>query len=299
MARDKLLIIDGNNLLHRAYNKFSSMVSSDGKKSSIIYGFPFILSPLIRLLKPTDVLVVFDGARDKERLKILPDYKGGREGKRKDEFDRDDFEAQKKILKNVLSCLGIPYTTPKGREADDLIWLFCRRYRWKGSSIILSTDKDFHQLLSHKLSIWHPWKKERITHKNVEKLYGYSPEECVDWLTLCGDKSDNIQGIKGIGPKTARKFLDQYGSLKNYVKGEGPEYKKMTRAAAEEVFLEAQTLINIRKFCRRHIPQKEVVVDNPSKGYIDDKELRCIASDYSITTFYKPNFIKPFKDLLT
>lgn len=293
--KNKLLIIDGNNLLHRAYHQFKRMASKEGVPSSVAFGFPHILKSLIHVQKPSEVLVAFDGGRDKHRLKAWPDYK--KRGERAD-FDYDDFISQKEDVQKILSCLGIPYVSKKGLEADDIIWLYTRKFKKKGNVVIVSTDKDFNQLVSAQVSIWHPWKNKRITHKNMESLYGYTPEQCVDYLSLCGDSSDNIPGKKGIGHKTAIKFIAEYGSLKEYVEGKGEEYKKMSREEAKEIYERNRLLIDIRLFCRKHIKFKDIPLKSKKGKRINKRELAIICSKYSITKFTSIDFLKTYKNLL-
>lgn len=298
MNKEKFLVIDGNNLLHRAYHKFKSMASKEGTKSSMVFGFPYILKSLIDTQKPTEVLVAFDGGRDKHRLKAWPDYKAKRtENNKKRDFDYDDFTNQKKDVQKILSCLGIPYVSKKGLEADDIIWLYTRKKRRKGHVVIVSTDKDFNQLLSERVSIWHPWKNKRITHKNCEQVYGYTPEQCVDYLSLCGDDSDNIPGIKGIGDKTAKKFLAQFGSLKDYLK-QDELFPKMPKKETEELFYRNRTLIDIRYFCRKHLNIKNIPLKSKKGTKIDKKELAMICSRYSINIFNQDKFQKSYRKLL-
>lgn len=295
MKQNKLLLIDGNNLLHRAYNKFKNMATKGGVKSSIVFGFPYILKSLITLHKPTKVIVVFDGGKAKARKKLLPDYK--KRDKRED-FDYDDFIKQKKDLEKILSYLGIAYTSKRHEEADDIIWLYARNYKRKGYYVtIVSTDKDFNQLLSSRLSIYNPWKSDRITHKNVEKLYGYPPEQCVDYLILDGDKSDNIPGYPGVGPKTAIKFLKQFGSIRSFLIGKD-SFGKMDKRKLEELFLINRKMIDIRYYCRKHLKLKDVPLIYDTGKKIKKKKLALIASDYGITTFSKPDFINTYKNLL-
>lgn len=295
---DKFLVIDGNNLAHRAYHKFKRMSSKEGVKSSIAFGFPHILHSLINLHKPNEVLIAFDGGRDKHRLSIWPEYKGKRKDKnQKRDFDYDDFTSQIKDVQKILSCLGINYVVKKGLEADDIIWLYARKRKRKGHVVIVSTDKDFNQLLSQRISIWHPWKNKRITHKNCQVEYGYTPEECVDYLSLVGDDSDNIPGQPGIGHKRAQDFIAKYGSIKEYYTGDGEELKKFSKKEAEKLWERNRALIDIRYFCRKYLDIKKIPVTKGAKE-IDRKELAMVCSKYSINKFNDSKFLDSFKSLL-
>lgn len=293
--RNNLVLIDGNNLLHRSYHKFSNMKGTDGTPSGIVYGFSYVLRALIKLHKPTDLLVAFDGGKDKNRMALLPNYK---QRERKEDFDADDFYRQRDATLEILKFLGVPFVFKKGLEADDIIWLYARRYKRTHHVILVSTDKDFHQLLSKNLSIWNPHKKLRITHKNLHKHYPYTPAQCVDYLSLDGDKSDNVPGYPGVGPVTAMKFLNEYGSIKEYLLSDCPEHSKIKKKELEELYLCNRVLIDIRLFCRRFIKLKDVPLKNQKGKKIKAKKLRDICITYSITTFTKPDFQEPFKKLL-
>jgi DNA polymerase-1 len=292
--KNKTIIIDGNNLLHRAYNKYKSMRSDDGKLTGSIFGFPYILRSLIRLHSPTKVIVVFDGGRDKRRLKLLPDYK---KRKIREDFDYENFISQKEEVMKILSFLCIEVLHNKNFEADDLIWLVARKYSRKGKVMIVSSDKDFIQLIDKQISIWNPWKDDRITHLNYKKHYKFSPEQCVDYLSLDGDTSDNIPGYKGVGEKTALAFLDEYGSIDNYLSDLSlPEHKKIKRKELKALYKVNKEIIDVKLFCKKHkIKLKDCKTKTSKK--IDIKELRLLCSKYSITSIIKDDFIQTFKQI--
>lgn len=291
----KTLLIDGNNLCHRAYHKFKQMRSSEGKQSGVAFGFLYILRSLINLHSATDVVVVFDGGRHPKRLELLPNYK---DRKKKEDFDIKSFISQKEDVKKFLKYFCIKYVDVKGTEADDIIWLIARKVKKENPVVIVSTDKDFNQLISPSVSIWHPWKDKRITHKNIKELYGYTPEQCVDYLILVGDNSDNIKGYPGIGDKRALSFLAKH-SIKEYLYTyDHEEHSIIKRRKLEEIYLLNRKLIDIRLFCRKYfkINLKEVI--KKPKKKINKKKIAVLASDYSITTFHKEDFQKTFKKLL-
>lgn len=292
MATSKTLIIDGNNLLHRAFHKFKAMRNGKGENTAAIFGFPYLLSSLIKLHKPTDVIVAFDGGRDKRRLKVLPTYK---DRKSKSDFDFEDFKRQKEIIKEILGYLGISFSSRKDLEADDIIYLYARRASRKGMVIIVSTDKDFVQLIDEKVSLWNPWKDDRITHKNYHKYTKFSPAQCVDYLSLDGDTSDCIPGYKGMGEKTIMQFLNEFSSISNFLESKD-NFKKIDKKLLEKIYNTNRELIDIRYFCRKHkIKLKDIPITKASK--VNSTELNFIAAEHSITTFNKPEFINTFKEL--
>lgn len=292
--KNKYLLIDGNNLAHRAYHQYKNMRSSDGKPSGVVFGVPYILWSLIRNHNPSDVLVIFDGGRDKNRLAAHPEYK---KREHKTDFDYENFISQKKDAQRILECLGIKMAFKKGLEADDIIWLYSRRLSKKGQVMIVSTDKDFVQLIDKNTSLWNPWKNERITHLNWQKHYKFSPEQCVDYLILDGDTSDNIPGYKGVGEKTALKFLSDYGSIENYLNDNNLVDKKIHKEVLVDIYKRNKLLIDIKFFCKTtKLKLKDIPIIKPEK--IDRKELNLVCSDYGINMFSKDDFILTYKKLL-
>lgn len=294
-TKDKILLVDGNNLAHRAYHQFKSMRSSDGKPSGVVFGVPYILWSLVRNHKPDRVYVFFDGGRDKNRLAILPNYK---KKEPKADFDYTSFVEQKSVVIKALEYLGVPHVSKKDLEADDLMGIYCRIYGKRNQVMIVSTDKDFVQLINKNVSLWNPWKNARITHKNWHKFYKFSPEQCVDYLCLDGDVSDNIPGYKGVGEKTALDFLTTYGSIENYLnKLELPEHRKIKRDTLAELYKVNRLLIDIMYFCKTtKLKYRNIPLTQTNK--ISPKELNLLVSDYEVNFFSKPDFLKTFKTLL-
>lgn len=296
MSKDKVLLIDGNNMLHRAYYKFQNLKNAKGVLTGVIYGFPYILRGLISLHKPQKVIVVFDGGRSKRRLEILPEYK---QRDKKAGFDADNFYFQKEKVQELLDILGIPYIQKKHTEADDLIWLLARKYKRKKYEVmIVSSDKDFNQCITKGISIWNPKADKRYTHLNLKKEVGYEPHECVDYLILDGDTSDNIKGMPGVGHARALNFIKEQGSIKKYLISNDEEMKSFPRNRLEPVFLLNRELIDIRFFCRRNLKGVKLKIPKIEITKVKKKKLAFFCSSYSITTFIKDDFIKTFNKLL-
>ena len=292
---NEIMVIDGNNLMYRAYYKFSAMKSLSDTPTGITYGFTFILKGLITTLYPDDVYIVFDGGRSKERMDICPGYK---DREKKEGWDGNDFYRQKGITLEILKCLGIKVIEKAKTEADDVIWLLIRKLRKHNKVTLISSDKDFNQCLSKNVNIWNPGKKCLVTTDNVKQLFGYEAKDCVDYLILDGDKSDKIDGMPGVGPKTAIKFLEEYGSIYNYLDNPELQFKKWDRGKLEETYIRNRELIDLRLFVRKYLSYKDLVVMNDNVKEIDFRELSFICADNSIRTFTKPPFVKVFKNLL-
>lgn len=288
------IIIDGNNLMYRALKSFH--LSYKGKSTGIIYGFPNILRSLITLLSANEVYVVFDGGkRAQYRLSLLPDYKKRDKG---DDFDFEDFKRQKEVVIETMKILGVPVIMHGEHEADDIIWLITRRLKRARNVIIVSTDKDFNQLLSKRVSIWNPFKDKRITHKNLKSINGYEPHETVDYLILDGDKSDNIPGMPGFGKATIRKFLDEFGSIEAYLKSNS-SFKNKSKKEIEKVFLLNRRLIDIRIFLRRtkiSLKSLGIKLKPESKG-VNESALSLLIARYDLRSFNKDSFKKAYNQL--
>lgn len=289
--KNKILILDGNNILHRAYHQYKSMRAEDGKITSMVFGFPYIVHALINLHRPSRVYVVFDGGRDARRLEILPTYK---QRVKKEDFDYENFIEQKNVVMGMLTHLGIDYFHQKDKEADDYIYLLARKYGRKNQVVIVSTDKDFIQLINKNISIWNPFKNERITHINCEKVMGYTPEQCVDYLTLLGDKSDCIPGYKGVGEKTAKKFLDQVGSIENFLKDDKLQ-SNIKKELLQELYLVNKELIDIRYFVKKNNIKLADAKRIPGK--FNMKEFKLLCADYNITKLQQAEVLMRFKQL--
>lgn len=290
MKRNKLMIIDGNHLMHRAYNKFKQLKGPEGP-TSVIFGFPHILQSLVRTHRPDELVVVFDGGKDKARLAILPEYK---KRTSKSDFDYEDFSRQRKELKHILKALAIEVIHPKDKEADDIIWLLARRAKREKKFVeIVSSDKDFNQLIDKYIRVWNPYKNAALHYLNIEKMVGYTPEQCVDYLLLVGDVSDNIPGLKGIGDKRAKKFLNEYKSIKNYLDSL-EEAKGFPRDIVKTIY-DRRELIDIKYFCRKHkIRLKDYPSTKPKKQDISTLEEIC--RKHGIKTFTKKQFYKTFNN---
>lgn len=283
----KLLIIDGFNLAYRAQYKFN-LTNREGKPSSVVYGFPYILRSLLAKIPSYKVYAVFDGGRAKERTKILPGYKV-RDNKLGD--DRASFEEQIGDVKDLLLALNCEVVWERGVEADDLIYELCRAFPTVNKTIV-SSDKDFVQLVGPKTKLYNPFKDAFVTHLNAKELYGFSAIECVDYLCLDGDKSDKIPGVKGFGPKTIRNFLDEFGSIDDFLEEDNPG--KWPRDLIKETYSINKRLISLRSF---HLKYRRGFPIPTWEGCINLPKVKELTRKYDITHFNKPEFLNAFQRL--
>ena len=218
----KLIAIDGNSLMHRAYYALPDMTAGDGFPTGALHGF---LSMLLKLIKtePDYLVVAFDMHGPTLRHAFYADYKAGRKA------TPEDLQAQFPELKQILTEMGVAVCECPRYEADDILGTFARMCDEAGVSALLVTgDRDALQLISDSTHVL--MTKKGIT-DTVEydkaalmEAYGLPPERMRDLKGLMGDSSDNIPGVPGVGEKTAKKLLDEYGTLEN-VLAHGAEVK--------------------------------------------------------------------------
>lgn len=219
MKKNKLLVVDGNSLLFRAYyasaysyNGLSNLKTTTGVPTNAILAFNRMLINIINKLKPTHILIAFDAAKKNKRHELYSDYKAGRSE------TPHDLIPQFKIVREMLDCMNIKWFELEGWEADDIIATSSKKFNDKNTEIkILSSDKDLLQLVTTNVSFISTKsgavKLEEINFDNFKEKLNLHPNQIVDFKGLAGDPSDNLPGITGVGEKTATKLLSDFESL--------------------------------------------------------------------------------------
>ncbi|MGB9826354.1 MAG: 5'-3' exonuclease, partial [Desulfofundulus sp.] len=210
------LILDGNSLAHRAFHAIPHLATSQGVITNAVYGFTNMLFKVLKEIKPDLVAVCFDKGKITFRHDHYKEYKAHRPA------TPDELRPQLPLIKEVLMAMNIPVLECEGYEADDLIGTLVTRAEQAGiSSIIITGDQDALQLVSSLTRVFLTRKGiselEEYTEGRVWERFGITPAQFPDYKGLTGDPSDNIPGVPGIGPKTARSLLNQYGSLEEVV----------------------------------------------------------------------------------
>ena len=214
-AEDKrLFLLDAYALIFRSYYAFikNPRITSGGMNTSAIFGFLLTLEDLLVKQKPTHIAVVFDPPGPTFRNDIYTEYKANRGA------TPEDIKIAVPYIKRLLDAFRIPVIEVSGYEADDVIGTLARKAAGEGfMTYMMTPDKDFAQLVTDKVLMYRPgrsggeaeiWGKEEIVRE-----YGVRPESITDLLGLMGDASDNIPGAPGIGPKTARKLIEEFGDI--------------------------------------------------------------------------------------
>jgi len=209
---DKLVLVDGSSYLYRAFHAMPNLTNSQGEPTGAVYG---VVNMLRRLLKeqPSEYFaVVFDASGPTFRDQMYPEYKANRPPM------PDELRAQIQPLHDVISALGLPLICVKGVEADDVIGTLAVAASEIGiETLIASGDKDLAQLVGDTVLLMDSMKDITYDTAGVVNKFGVPPERMVDFLTLVGDSVDNIPGVPKVGPKTASKWLNEFGSLDELV----------------------------------------------------------------------------------
>jgi len=215
MAEKSLFLIDANAFCYRAFYALKGLRTSNGQATNAVYGFISILNKILKEQKPDYIICCFDVSRRTFRSAKLSQYKMNRQAM------PDDLVSQIPFIKDIIRAYGIPIFEKEGFEADDIIAHLAKSVSSKQIPVtIVSSDKDILQLVNDKISVFNPYKDNGTLYDpdKVKEFFGVSPDKVTDVLTLMGDASDNIPGIPGIGEITARKLIDQFGSLDKLVK---------------------------------------------------------------------------------
>jgi DNA polymerase-1 len=232
------LILDGNNTAYRAHAT-TNLTTKSGENVSAIYGTLNIIQSYLkksgsgwknkmltavqekmlnRTLEVDEVVVCWDGGKSKWRRILYPDYKGHREKKRADKTTEEQNSYyqmldQMEVLHEMLPHFGVKSLKVRGWEADDLIYATTKFAEEDDICVIVSTDKDMLQLVDERTFVWSPFKETLVTLDNFTQFTGVPKRFYLSYRILVGDKSDNIDGIYGIGDKKAKDLIIKYGDI--------------------------------------------------------------------------------------
>ena len=233
--KKRLFLIDGAALAYRTYFAFARnpLVNSRGEQVSVIFGFSRILLNLLDQEKPDLFAVVFDSPEPTFRHEIYTEYKAQRQRM------PDDMAEQLPRLEQLMGALDLPFIRKPGYEADDIMGTLARAAAASGYQTVLVTgDKDLMQLVDDHTLIYYPHRAgesiEWLDADGVTRKMGVPPSQIIDYLALCGDASDNIPGVPGIGPVGALALLKRFGSLEALLEQVDAIESKKQRTALQE-----------------------------------------------------------------
>ncbi|MDO8267252.1 MAG: DNA polymerase I [Moraxellaceae bacterium] len=208
MSATPLILVDGSSYLYRAFHALPPLMTRSGQPTGAVKGVINMLQKLIKTYSPTHIAVVFDAPGGTFRDVIYPEYKANRPPM------PDDLRLQVEPLHAMVRALGLPLLCEPGVEADDVIGTLARRAAAAGMPVLISTgDKDIAQLVNEHITLINTMNDSILDRDGVIAKFGVPPECIVDYLSLVGDSVDNIPGVYGVGPKTAAKWLQEFGSL--------------------------------------------------------------------------------------
>ena len=214
---DKLLIVDGHNLLWQMYCGMPArIVNEDGKAIQGTMGFIGGLIKIIKMTEPTHIVIFFDGEHENDRTELLADYKANRDIG----VAGDDLFLQLQDIYTALDFMKIKYKEIMELvEADDVISSYAHVYGKNIKIVISSFDSDFFQLIDNNISILRYRGVNTVTcdTKYIKDKYDILPEQYADFKSLTGDNSDNIKGAEKVGLKTAAALINQFGSLQDII----------------------------------------------------------------------------------
>jgi DNA polymerase I len=270
-TRPRLYLIDGYALIYRAFFALISrpLISSRGENTSAAWGVTKFLLKVLEQHDPDYLGVVFDAGMS-ERHVIFPEYKATREKM------PTELEASLPRVRSIIEGFRIPVLELEGFEADDVIGTLARQAEKEGvETVIVSGDKDFYQLLREGVCLLNPGRggasaveEEWVDMRNAHERLGVPPERVVDYLGLIGDSSDNIPGVKGIGPKTAIQLIEQFGTIEEILANAERVTAKRPREALQgnpEMALLSKRLVTIHDDLPIALDLEKLRIEEPDR----------------------------------
>ncbi|WZL83111.1 DNA polymerase I [Vallitaleaceae bacterium 9-2] len=266
---NKLLLIDGNSIMNRAFYGLPLLSDAKGRYTNAVFGFLNILFKTIDDEAPTHLLVAFDSHAPTFRHETYKEYKGNRKGM------PDELRSQMPLIREVLDTMNIATYVEDGIEADDILGSLSLRFEDEGEVTVLSGDRDLLQLASEKTKISIPRTKggttttEHYDYNSFMETYGFTPTQFIDVKGMMGDSSDNIPGIPGVGEKTAHKYIKKYQTLEGlyeHIDDLKGKTKEKVEANRELAFV-SRDLATIKRDCSIEINLEQMRLED----YLNDQ----------------------------
>ncbi len=243
----RFLLIDSNAIAYQSYYAFQELRTKNGTPAGALFGFSKKVLNLLKHVKPDHVVAVFDSRGKKDRHDVYAEYKANRKPM------PDDMASQMTLIKNFLSHMKIAVVERVGYEADDLIGSLAENIKktLTDSVIIYTPDKDMLQLIDTRVSVIRSLKDDiEYTPEQFSHEFDMTPAQFIDYLAIMGDASDNIPGVAGIGPKGAKKLIDEFTDIDNLIAHmaeiKNPRVKKMIEDGLSMLMLSRQ-LVTIHR----------------------------------------------------
>jgi len=260
-----LLLVDASSYLYRAFHALPALSNSRGEPTGALLGVVNMLAKFLKECRPKRIALVFDAPGRTFRDDLFAEYKAHRVPM------SNDLRAQIEPLLTILRAQGLPLLRIEGVEADDVIGTLACRAARAGQSVLISTgDKDMAQLVGGSITLINTMSNTTLDRAGVKAKFDVFPEQIIDYLALVGDSSDNIPGIEKVGPKTAAKLLNQYGTLDNlirHVEEVGGKVGENLRAGLQTLEL-SRRLATIHSDLQLPVTLEELVPSEPDVGQL-------------------------------
>jgi len=245
MTAPRLVLIDGNACVYRAFFALPALTNSKGTPTNAVLGFATMLLKFIREEQPQSLAVAFDGPGPTSRHREFAEYKAQRPPM------PDNLSAQIPLVDRLLDCLRVPRLLIPGEEADDILAALALCASTDGYEVrIITSDKDLLQVVDDRVVVRDPLMPRTLGPVEVVAKFGIAPTQIPDLLALMGDSSDNIPGVPGIGEKTARDLLQRFGNLDQILERLGeitkPKLRETLTAYAEQARM-SKRLATVRR----------------------------------------------------
>jgi len=277
MAEKRLFLIDGHSLLYRSYYAIKRLSNSKGFPTNAIYGFILTLRKLLDQEKPGYLGIVFDTGKPTLRHKMFKDYKAQRKPM------PEDLIAQIPVLKKVIRAYRIPLFEYEDYEADDVLASLARIAASQDvASVIVTTDKDLLQVVDSRTVVFNPVKEVYLDPGGVKDAFGVKPGQVADVLSLWGDPSDNVPGVPGIGEKTAKSLIEEFGSLDSLLRDIGRIKNPRVRDKLEQnkdLLETSRRLVTIEAGLKLDFRLEDFRLDEPESG-----ELRALFEELEFSS---------------
>ena len=226
-ARRKLVLVDGSGYLYRAFHALPPLTNSRGEPTGAVLGVVNMLKKLCKEESPELIAVVFDAPGRTFRDELFEQYKAQRTPM------PDDLRSQLQPLLDCVEAMGLPLLRIDGVEADDVIGTLAKQAAAQDIDVLISTgDKDMAQMVGERITLVNTMTDSRLDREGVKNKFDVWPEQIIDYLALVGDSIDNIPGIAKVGPKTAAKWLNEYGTLDKLVENAAADRRQGRREPA-------------------------------------------------------------------
>lgn len=279
LADVQLILVDGSSYLFRAFHALPPLVNSKGQPTGAIKGVINMIRSLVKQYPDSHIAVVFDAKGKTFRNDMYVEYKANRPPM------PDELRSQIDPIHQIVKAMGLPLLVIDGVEADDVIGtLASQAVDAKINTLISTGDKDLAQLVNDRVCLLNTMTNEFLDIEGVNKKFGLPPETIVEYLALMGDKADNIPGVPGVGPKTAVKWLQEYGSIESLIANADTVKGKIGERLRENIELIAlsQQLATIK--C--DVPL-DVTIDQLVHGEEDVDQLLNLYQDYEFKGWVK------------